>query len=108
MKRKQNRAQGADSETHPHDILDEVLLPVLLPRAGHQVVVHLDDAPAGDRLRAQGRHEGSVERAGSVAADLALLHLDDPRGGGGRTRRAGLRHRWTGVGVVFGSGELGS
>ena len=40
--------------TYRHDIFDKELLPVLLPGARHQVVVHLDDAPRGHLFRGQG------------------------------------------------------
>ena len=34
-------------KTYRHDVFHEELLPILLPRAGDQVVVHLDDPPWG-------------------------------------------------------------
>ena len=51
--------------THRHDVLDKVFLPVLLPGAGHQVVVHLDDAPARHQLGAQCRYESPVDGGGA-------------------------------------------
>ena len=47
--------------TYRHDILDKVLLPVLLPGAGHQVVIHLDDPPARHLLGAQSLHKCPIE-----------------------------------------------
>ena len=34
--------------THRHDMFHKELLPVLLPGAGHQVVIHLDYTPGGN------------------------------------------------------------
>ena len=85
--------------THRHDVLDKVLLPVLLPGAGDQVVVHLDDAPAGHFLRAQCWYESPVDGggAGRVAVPVVVQTLRLDGGGGGGAGRGGLRARRTGV-----------
>ena len=100
-----------NTSTYRHDILDKVLLPVLLPGSRHQVVVHLDDPPARDLLRAQSLHKCPVEWAGArrvSASDGLSLHsltLDGGPGGGG-AGRGGLRVG--GAGDIFGMTDLRS
>ena len=54
-------SKDSTAKTHRHDILDKVLLPVLLPGTGHQVVIHLDDPPARHLLGAQSLHKCPIE-----------------------------------------------
>ena len=58
--------------TDLHDDLDEVFLPELLPRAGHEVRVHLDDAErrhaVGGQWAAGGRQEAAYAADGARSA----------------------------------------
>ena len=92
--------------THRHDVLDKVFLPVLLPGAGHQVVVHLDDAPARHQLGAQCRYESPVDGGGArrVTVPVAVQTLRLDGGGGGGAWRGRLGARGTRVGIIFGCG----
>ena len=68
--------------TDLHDDLDEVFLPELLPRAGHEVRVHLDDpqrrhavggqGAAGGRGRQEAAHPGAADRAGSAVSPVVV------------------------------------
>ena len=66
--------------TDLHDDLDEVFLPELLPRAGHQVRVHLDDperrhAVGGERA-AGGRQEAACHAADVAGSAVRRLGID--------------------------------
>ena len=71
---------------HLHDDLDEVLLPELLPRARHEVRVHLHDAERGHALRGQrtagGRQEakpaGAAAGRGSRAVERIVVDVGGP------------------------------
>ena len=56
-------------QPHLHDDLDEVLLPELLPRARHQVRVHLHDAERSHALRGQGTAGGRQEAQPAAAGN---------------------------------------